>query len=355
MKVLDKEFLGMGNEVNLFEKKLKEYIGREVICVSSGTAALHLACQAIGLKKGDEVLVQSVTYISSFQAISATGARPVACEVDPKSFTIDLTDAYRKISKRTKAIMPVHYAGGVGNLNLIYEFAKKNNLRVIEDAAHAFGTIYKNRKIGSIGDIVCFSFDGIKNITAGEGGAILSEDTKLINYVKDARLLGVKKDTKKRYVGKRSWNPEVNNQGWRYHMSNINAAIGIEQLKRIKQIEKKRKMLATYYDKLIANVEGVDFLNQDYKNVLPHIYPIIFSSLKLKKKSVSLLMKKKIETGLHYKPNHLHKFYKSKNKLPVSEDIIKRIISLPLHLDLNKKDIDIICDVLKKASGCTNP
>ncbi|MDA8726747.1 aminotransferase class I/II-fold pyridoxal phosphate-dependent enzyme [Candidatus Pelagibacter bacterium] len=195
--VLNREFLGMGKEVNLFEKKLTLFFKRKSLCVVNGTAALQLALQAIGLKRGDEVLVQSLTYLSSYQAISAIGAKPIACDIILNSGTIDIKDARKKITKKTKAIMPVHYAGGVGDLKEVYEFAKMFNIRVVEDAAHAFGTKYKNKLIGSQGDIVCFSFDGIKNITSGEGGCIVTNDKKVIRSIKDSRLLGIQGDTKK--------------------------------------------------------------------------------------------------------------------------------------------------------------
>ena len=345
--VLDDEFLGMGKHVKIFENNLTKYIGREAVCVSSGTAALHLACQSINLKKGDEVLVQSITYLSSFQAISATGAIPIPCEINADNLTIDLEDAKNKITKRTKAIMPVHYAGGVGDLNSIYKFAKENRLRVIEDAAHAFGSVYKKKRIGSFGDIVCFSFDGIKNITCGEGGAIFTSDKKSLEHVKSARLLGVIDDSIQRYKNKRTIDARVEFQGWRYHMSNINAAIGIEQLKRIKIIGKKRRSLAKQYDKNFNGVKNIKFVNQNYDEVLPHIYPIFFKTSKLRNKIKHALFQSNIETGLHYKPNHLLKYFKTKFQLNLSESTYKRILTLPLHIDLKIKDVNRICEIIK--------
>jgi dTDP-4-amino-4,6-dideoxygalactose transaminase len=223
----------MGREVQLFEEDIAEFLGvpkEWVVCVNSGTAALQLAVEYVKRPCGNDVLVQSVTYLATFQAISAAGAAPVACEVLPKNVTIDLQDAKKRLSSTTKAIVPVHSASNPGNLDSIYDFAHKYGLRVIEDAAHAFGCIYKSRKIGSFGDIICFSFDGIKNITSGEGGAVVTADQELAQYIRDARLLGVEKDTEKRFSGKRSWEFDVRRQGYRYHMSNIMAAIGRVQL-----------------------------------------------------------------------------------------------------------------------------
>ena len=228
--VLDKEYLGMGQEVGLFEKELSKLFSRETICVSSGTAAIQLAIEACNIGPGHEILVPSMTYVATFQAITATGAKPIACDIEEETCLIDLEDAASKINQNTKAIIPVYYTGGVGNWQKLYDFANKNKIRVIEDAAHAFGTKYENQLIGSIGDIVCFSFDGIKNITSGEGGCIVSSDQNVIERAKNARLLGVEKDSDNRYNNSRSWNFDVLNQGWRYHMSNIMAAIGLEQL-----------------------------------------------------------------------------------------------------------------------------
>ena len=195
MRVLDHEFLGMGSEVQVFETELSNFFGRPTVCVSNGTAALHLALQAVGLSQGDEVLVQSLTYVASYQAISATGASPISCDVNSQNLCINLKDAERKLTIKTKAIMPVHYGGGVGALDDVYAFAKKHGLRVIEDAAHAFGSHYKSQKVGSFGDISCFSFDGIKNITSGEGGCVVTNDEKVLEKIRDSRLLGVERDT----------------------------------------------------------------------------------------------------------------------------------------------------------------
>lgn len=347
-KVLKKEYLGMGKEVMLFENMLKDYFKNNVVCVSSGTAALHLACQSIGLKHGDQVLVQSITYVSSFQAISATGATPVPCEVNPNSLTIDINDLKKKINKKTKAIMPVHYAGAVGDLSEIYTIARKYKLRVIEDSAHAFGTIYKNKPLGNKGDIICFSFDGIKNITSGEGGCIVSSDKKIINHIKDARLLGVSNDTKKRYSGKRSWTFNVYAQGWRYHMSNIMAAIGIEQFKKFNKSRKKRQSLAKHYNRKLKNNSHLKFLPSDYNLVVPHIYPVIFTSKKIRDYYKKKLEINNVQTGLHYKPNHTLDLYrKTKYKLPISESLYSRVLTLPLHLDLQKKQIDFIASLLE--------
>lgn len=343
--VLQKEFLGMGEEVFKFEEELSSYIGSPTVCVNTGTAALQLALQACDIGIGDEVLVQSLTYLASFQAISATGAKPIACEVNSHDLTIDLEDAKKRLTKNTKAIMPVHYSGNPGDLEAIYSFAEEHNLRVIEDAAHAFGSIYKNSLIGSFGDICCFSFDGIKNITSGEGGAIVSKDKTLINRIKDLRLLGVSKDSDNRYKNQRTWDLNVKEQGWRFHMSNIMASIGIEQLKKFKVFQKQRKELAKHYQKLLSEVSEIELLDIDYNFITPHIFIV-----KVKNGNRDLLKigleNNGVQTGVHYYPNHLLKYY-SNYPLPITELLYSNILTLPLHPDLKKSDIDFICNKIK--------
>ena len=348
--VLDREHLGMGVEVQQFEDALSEFFGRQTVCVINGTAALHLSLQACGVGPGDEVLVPSLTYVASFQAISATGALPVACDINEETYLLDLVDAEKRITKNTKAIMPVHYTGGVGDLNVIYEFANKYNLKVIEDAAHAFGTTFNNKRVGSFGDIVCFSFDGIKNITSGEGGCIVTDDETILEKVRDARLLGVEKDTNKRYADERSWNFETTTQGWRYHMSNIMAAIGIEQLKRFPLYAKKRQQLAIQYDQLFTDHSSIQPLPRDYKTVVPHIYVVRIFGMKNRKEIQQKMLEKGVQVGYHYQPNHWLSYFKNDKALPLSvtESVFPEIMSLPLHPDLSNNDVEYVVDELSK-------
>jgi dTDP-4-amino-4,6-dideoxygalactose transaminase len=352
MRVLDREYLGMGTEVQQFEEQLTQFFGRPSVCVSNGTAALHLSLQACEIGTGDEVLVQSLTYVASFQAISATGAKPVSCDIDPETLCLDWQDAEKRLTNNTKAVMPVHYSGGVGALDDIYSFAKKYDLRVIEDAAHAFGTEYNRKRVGSFGDIACFSFDGIKNITSGEGGCITSNDESTLQKIRDSRLLGVEKDTGKRYSGNRSWNFDVKTNGWRYHMSNIMAAIGIEQLKQLNIFANKRRILARKYDYLLSDVKGVEILKHNYEQVVPHIYVVKFSRDVCRDRVMKCLTDNQIQTGVHYLPNHMLSFYQSDpNRLKNVNLLYSRVLSLPLHPDLSEHDVIYVCEIL---IGCIN-
>lgn len=349
--VLKREYLGMGQDVNKFEKELKDFFNRDVTLVNTGTAALHLACQGIGLKEGDEVLVQSLTYVACFQAIGATGATPIACEVNDETLTIDLKDAEIKLTPKTKAIMPVHYAGQCGDLEAIYEFAKKHNLRVIEDASHAFGSTYKGKRIGSVGDVICISMDGIKNITSGEGGMIITDDPVCQKIVKDARLLSVQNDTDSRYKGTRTWLFDVDRPGWRYHMSNIMAAIGYTQLKKFPMFKEIRQRLAKLYQKELDNVAGVKIIPCDYNDVVPHIFVVRITNGK-RDQVKEYLNDNGIATGMHYRPNHLLSLFarnQDNNTLSHTDEIYDQLITLPLHADMNEEDVRYVCDTLKNA------
>jgi dTDP-4-amino-4,6-dideoxygalactose transaminase len=343
-QVLKDEYLGMGRKVIEFEKDLIKLFNREVVCVSSGTAALQLALEAIGVGKGDEVIVQSLTYVASFQAIKATGASPIACDIDPLNLSTDYRKLKKLITKNTKAIMPVHFAGDPGSLKEIYKIANEHKLRVVEDAAHAFGTVYGNMLIGSFGDITCFSFDGIKNITSGEGGCVVTDDIEVLNNIRDARLLGVINDSEKRMTREKSWNFDVVKQGWRYHMSDLMAAIGIEQLKRFEVLANTRKTLAKEYDNLLHGHSKVFFFKREYHFIVPHIYVIHIKGLKNRELLRQLLLDKGIQTGVHYFPNHFLSFFKDSCVLPLdaTESLYPELLTLPLHPDLKFKDIRFI-------------
>ena len=349
-KILDKEFLGMGPETKKFESKLEKFFGRDVICTANGTSALQIALQSLGFKNGTEVLVPSITYLASYQAITAAGFVPISCDVNLNNGNICLDSLKKNVSKKTKVVMPVHFVGDPVGLQKIYSFAKKNKLRVIEDAAHAFGSYLGKKKIGSFGDISCFSFDGIKNITSGEGGAIVSNDEEIIKKARDLRTLGVIGDSINRYQKKRTWSFDVKEQGWRYHMIDLNAALGISQFERFSKISKKRQSLAKQYDNILRKIKEIKIFKRNYNQIVPHIYPIILKNPESRKEIMEFLKEKEIETGIHYYPNHLLSFFKKsmRNNLPNAEKIFPSLLTLPLHPDLSIKDINYICLNIKK-------
>lgn len=345
-------YLGMGSEVQRFEAELAAWLGVEpgqVITVNTGTAALHLAVQAVAAR-GSEVLVPSLTFVASFQAVSGAGCVPVACEVREDTATIDLEDAEKRLTERTAAIMPVHYASNPWQVEAVYDFARRHGLRVIEDAAHAFGCRRDGRKIGSAGDMVCFSFDGIKNITSGEGGCIVAFDPEAARLCSDARLLSVENDAEKRFSGTRSWDFDVKRQGWRYHMSNIMAAIGRVQLSRLDgEFAPARRVLGALYRELLSDVPGLALLRIDpADDIVPHIFEV--RVLHGRKDAVkAALAEVGVPTGVHYKPNHLLTFYGGgRVSLPVTERLYGELVTLPLHPGISPDDVRRICATLRE-------
>lgn len=341
-------YLGMGATVGEFEHELEQYIGggRRAICVNSGTAALHLALQAV-TRPGDEVLVPSFTFVASYQAITAAGCKPVSCDIDPDTLTLDLRDAEHRITPRTTAMMPVYYASNCVLAEEYQAFAREHGLRLVEDAAHAFGCTCKGRKIGSFGDVACFSFDGIKNITTGEGGAVFTADPEVIERVSDARLLGVQKDSEKRYAGQRSWLFDVVAQGYRYHMSNIFAAIGRVQLSRFeREFMPRRRAIALRYTELLRNNPHVRLTPMDYEHeITPHIFAVQILGGK-RPRLEQQLKDADIQYGIQYAPNHHLTYFKEDVSLPVTDEVYSRIISLPIHPELTDEDICRICDII---------
>lgn len=346
-------YLGMGAVVGEFEKDLEAFIGggRRVLCVNSGTAALHLAVQAV-THKGDDVLVPSFTFVSSYQAITGAGCRPVSCEIDPDTLTLDLQDAERRLTPRTTAIMPVYYASNSRLADQYIAFVRRHGLRLIEDAAHAFGCTDKGRQIGSFGDVTCFSFDGIKNITSGEGGAVVTADPEVIQRVSDARLLGVEKDSEKRYAGKRSWVFDVKEQGYRYHLSNIFAAIGRVQLRRFPtEFAPRRRHVAELYTSLFKDNPNIRLTPMDYAHdIVPHIFVIRITN-GTRHQVQQELDRHEIQYGVQYRPNHLLTYFRAPYSLPVTEEVYSQVLSLPMHPDLSDDDVRLIAGIVNEKTA----
>ena len=341
-------YFGLAAKVDQFEQELKNFLGASfAVATNSGTHAMHLALDALGINKGDEVIVPSLTFIASFQAISATGATPVACDILPDTLLVDIEDVKKRITRKTKAIMPVHYAGNPCDMEALLELKESHGIRIVEDAAHAFGSNYNGRKIGGFGDITCFSFDSLKNITCGEGGAILCDDEKLDGLFRRKRNLGLnRKNQSSSSWKKRDWSYDVITQGFRYHMSNINAAIGLAQLKKAENFFSRRRGLAIKYDRAFQSLEEIRTLRIDYDKVAPHIYVIRVEN-NLRDQLMKYLKDQDIETGVSYIPNHLHSFYEQENLvLPETEKAYQEILTLPLHCNLSDFDVDRVIDCI---------
>jgi len=344
------EVLGLGPEVNHFEKDIKDCLGTdfEVVCVNSGTSALVLALSALGIGPGDEVIIPSLTYVASFQAVSNLGALPIACDVSIRNGFIDVEDARKRVTEKTKAIMPVHYGSFSSGMEEVYDLANDYGLRVVEDAAHAFGCKVDDKYVGSFGDIICFSFDGIKNITCGEGGAVLTADKNVTEKVRNASMLGVEQEGELRISGSRNWDFDIKHLGFRAHMSNVNAAIGRSQLLRLEKFTLKRQTLAKAYTSLLKSNKNIELFDFDFEGICPHIFPVRVKNQK-RKSVLKNLKEAGIEYGFHYKPNHLHRLWGQNVSLPNSELLWGELISLPLHYDLSETELLRVTEVVNSS------
>jgi perosamine synthetase len=345
--VFNSGWLGLGSVVFEFEEALKGLLGvRNVIAVNTGTTAIHIALDSLAIGAGDEVIVPSLTYAASVQAITACGAIPVFCDIDVHTLNLDLTDAESRITSKTKAILPVHYCGVPCEMDGLRHLSRQNGLVIVEDAAHAFGSQYKGRMIGSIGDATCFSFDPIKIITCGEGGAVTIDDDELAETIRRKRILGIDKDTWHRYNHQRAWSYDVVEQGYRYHMSNINAAIGLCQLRHLKEFIARRQEVVLKYDESFSEISGLQLLERT-----PDVATFCYI-LKVKDgrdEFMKFLEGKGVGTGVHYIPNHTQSFFKCyATPLPVTEYVANQIVTLPLFNGITDEDVMQVIDAVRQ-------
>lgn len=350
-RVLKSEFLGMGKEVSEFEALLSDYFSNQVLCVNTGTSALQLALRAAGVGAGDEVLVPSLTYVATYQAISAIGAVPVSCDVQINDLQIDIVDAGNRLTSKTRAVVPVYFSGATTCLERVEKFSIENGLINIPDAAHALGSKNEGKLIGSGQGTNVFSLDGIKNITSGAGGLIVSSDPEVIQNAKDARLLGVIGDSSRRASRERSWDFDVMEQGWRFHMSDVFAAIGKVQLSKLENFSRIRKAHFSFYSELLAEIPEVALFDWDINDgMVPHVFVIRIPGMTSRESLRSKLLAENIPTGIHYKPNHLLSFYKNLEAAPLvaTDQVFPEILTLPLHTKLTKSQISDVTMKLRK-------
>jgi perosamine synthetase len=322
---------GQGNDHVLeFEKQFRKYVGsKSCVAVNNGTSALHLAISLADVKN-KEVMLPSMSFVSTAHAVIYNGGKPVFVDVDPNTLCLDVEQIKKKITRNTALILPVHFGGMPANLTEIEKICKENNCVLIDDAAHATGSTYKNKKIGSYGMASCFSFHPVKNLAMPTGGLIALNDKK---HLKHKEILKIK-----RWCGisnRKDSTYDVADLGWNMYMNEFSAAIGLVQLSRLDKLNQKRKKIAKiYYDNICT------------ENKMPFdadcSYHIFWLRVKNRNKFMKKMKEFGIETGIHYKPIHQMSFYKNKFSLPVTEKIGKEIVSIPIHPNLSDDDVDFI-------------
>ncbi len=343
LSVLKSKFWASGSglqKVSEFEDKFGRYVQtKKCVAVSNGSAALTLALSMFDVKN-KEVLVPSLTFVSTVHSIIENGGKPVFVDVDPNNLCMSVSDLESKISKKSSVILPVHFGGIPCDLHKIQKISKENSLSVVEDAAHACGASINSKKIGSHSDVVCFSFHPVKNLSMPNGGAVCINIKNPLNFVNDLKS--------KRWCGitnRKGYHYDVARLGWNYYMNEISAAIGIAQLKKLPRLNNIRKKIAKmYHDELNVSQKMPFQRNSSY-----HLYWI---SVKNRTTFMNKMKKSGIETGIHYNPVHKMTMYKKfKSVLPETEKISKTIVSLPIHPNLTNKQIHFIIDTVNKHSN----
>ncbi len=357
MKVLESGWLATGPLTQRFESELSKYFGeRKIACFTSATAGLHASLIAIGIKPGDEVITTPLTFVATANVIAMLGARPVFVDIEKDTFNIDVKKIEAACTEKTKAIMPVHYAGLPVDLDPLYEIVKRKNLRVIEDSAHAVGTSYKGRRIGTFGDIQVFSFHPIKNMTSGEGGCVVLDSESEMKTLGLQRFHGIDRSIWDRFSKNGSTYYDVVFPGFKSNMSDIQAAIGLHQLNEVEMMNERRRHLANRYrdafadmgDKLtMQGIPQYDFVHSG------HLFPICLIDSEKRDDFMSFLKENSVGTTPYYTPLHLFSYYQKefgykKGDFPEAEYVGERIVCLPLYYSLQESEQDYIIDMVKK-------
>ncbi len=355
--VLKSSWLTMGEITEKFENAFAKFLGvKHAFAVTNGTAALHIACQLMGLRQGDEVICPALTFIASSNCVVYTGAKPVFADiVAPHNLNIAPGDIKKKISPKTKGIMVVHYAGYPCQMDEILEIARKHKLFVIEDAAHAVGAHYKGKACGTIGDIGCFSFFSNKNLITGEGGMIATNNSRLAQRIGLLRSHGMTSQTLDRHKG-HAFSYDVVDLGYNYRIDEIRSSMGLAQLKNLGNNNKKRARIVELYRRHLKNVKQITipFVNLDKKSKgANHIFPIILTKKVNRQNFMAYLKRNGVQSSIHYPPIHKFKFYRNRTEykdiiLPITEDIAEREVTLPLYPSMKQKDVCYICDLIIK-------
>ena len=349
-------WLSMGPKTIKFEEAFNSYIGcKKSIAVSSWTAAGHLALEAYGVRPGDEVIVPTMTFPATAEIVCYFGAKPVIVDVEEDTLNISLKEIEKAITPKTKVIIPVHYGGQPCDMDEIHEIANKHNIKVIEDAAHSLPAAYKGKKVGTISDVTCFSFYATKTLSTGEGGMICTNDEEIAERCSIMRLHGINRDAWKRYTESGSWYYEVVAPGFKYNFTDLQASLGLPQLKKVDLMWESRKNIAKKYTAALKDNEFLTLhtIKKDRESSW-HLYPVRLNLDRLKINRAQLIdemRKLNIGAGVHFMPVHQHVYYTQTYNLddkdyPVASSVFPRLVSLPIYPGMKDEHVDRVINVL---------
>lgn len=359
IEVLRSDWITQGPKVSEFEKEFAKYVGaRYAVAVNSGTAALHAACFAAQIEKGYEAITTPITFMASANSVLYQGGTPIFADINADTLNIDPEEIKKKITRKTKALIPVDFTGLPVDLEKISQIAKDNNLIIIEDASHALGATYKDRKIGSISDMTVFSFHPVKHITTGEGGMVTTNNKEYYERLKLFRTHGITKEKDKLLNYEGPWYYEMQELGYNYRLTDFQCALGLSQLKKIDRIIQRRREIVNKYNSEFKNMPEITIpqTNSDESNPAWHIYIIQLNLEKLKverRKIFEALQAENIGVNVHYIPIHLQPYYQKRfgyhpGDFPKAENYYLRAITLPIFPKMTDKDIDDVIKAVKK-------
>jgi len=356
--VLKSDYLTTGPKVKDFEEIIADFVGAKyAVSFSNGTSALHGACYAAGIGKGDEVITTPMTFAASANCVLYSGGTPVFADINEYTFNIDVNEIAKKITDKTKAIIPVDYTGQAADIDGIKELVKGTEIVIIEDGAHSLGTKYKGTRVGGLADMTMFSFHPVKTITAGEGGIITTNNeeyyTKLINFRSHCITRDINQLVDKEVGG---WYYEQLDLGYNYRMTDIQAALGISQMKKIDWFIQRRKEIVMKYNEAFRDLDGIILQkNAEFSDTVNHLYVIKLDLNKLKadrKEIYNALLAENIGVNVHYIPVYWHPYYQrlgyKKGLCPKAEELYNSILTLPLFPAMTDNDVeDVIGGVYK--------
>ncbi len=343
-------WLSMGPKTIKFEEEFNKYIGaKKSVAVNSWTAAGHLTLEAFGIEKGDEVIVPTMTFPATAEIVCYFGAKPVIVDVDENTLNISLEEIEKAITPKTKAIIPVHYGGQPCDLDEIQQIAKAHNLKVLEDAAHSLPATYKGKKIGTISDVTCFSFYATKTLSTGEGGMICTNDMEIAERCAIMRLHGINRDAWKRYSESGSWYYEVVAPGYKYNFTDLQASLGLPQLKKVDMMWESRKSIASKYMEAFKDLDLITLptIKSDRESSW-HLFPVRINLEMVTKNRAQIIEELKtnnVGVGVHFMPVHQHLYYSETFNLddknfPVASASFPRLMSLPIYPGMNENSVE---------------